>query len=69
MGALQPVEQAGDHRGGAPEAGVARPRWVMDVPHLLLPPSRPASGEEVADVELLQPNRSRPRIAGGVGEG
>ena len=69
VGSLQSVEQARGHRGRASEASAARPRQATGVLHLLLPSGRPAGGEEVADVELLGPNRSRPHIAGGVGEG
>ena len=31
--------------------------------------SRPTGGEEAADVDVLRPNKSRPRFIDGVGEG
>ena len=35
VGALQSIEQTGGHRGGALEAGAARPQQATGVPHFL----------------------------------
>jgi len=70
MGPHQPVEQeARDYWAEASEAGAAGTQWGVSVSHLLPPSGRPVGGKNAADVGILQPDGSRPRVAGGVAKG
>ena len=69
MGSCPSIEQARDHRDRASEARAAWPRWVAGLPYILPPLGHPVGGENTVDVGILQPDGSRPRIAGGVVKG
>ena len=69
VGSHRSAEQVGGYRDGALKACVAWPHRVAGLPYLLPSSGRPVGGKNAADVGVLWPNGSRPRVAGGVTKG
>ena len=69
VGSYPLVEQARDHRDGASEARAAWHRWVAGLPYLLPSLGRPVGRENMADVGILWPNGTQPRVTRGVVKG
>ena len=69
VGSRQSAEQVGDYRDEVLEACVAWPRPVAGLPYFLPASGHPVGGENVANVGILWPDGSRPRVSEGVVKG